>query len=89
MCQEDLKFIEILKNGKELIGGHYQIPLPFRNNEVNLPNNSSQAPKRFACLERKFSRNPQFKQDYMKFMHELILKGCAKESTIDVETGIC
>ena len=37
-----LKFIEILKNGKELIGGHYQIPLPFRNNKVNLPNNNSQ-----------------------------------------------
>ena len=26
MSQEDLKFIEILKNGTELVGGHYQVP---------------------------------------------------------------
>ena len=39
MSQEDLKFIEILKKGTELVGGHYQVPLPFRKNEINLPNN--------------------------------------------------
>ena len=53
MSQEDLKLIEILKNGTEFVGGHYQVPLPFRKNEINLPNNRSQAEKRFACLERK------------------------------------
>ena len=37
MSQEDLKFIAILKNGTELVGGHYQVPLPFRKDEVNLP----------------------------------------------------
>ena len=30
MSQEDLKFKEILKNGKELVGGHYQVPLPLK-----------------------------------------------------------
>ena len=63
MSQEDLKLIEILKNGAELVGGHYQVPLAFRKDEINLPTNRSQAEKRFACLERKLSRNPQFKQD--------------------------
>ena len=43
MSQEDLKFIEILKNGKELVGGHYQVPLPFKKDKINLPNNRSQA----------------------------------------------
>ena len=38
MSQEELKFIEILKNGIELVGGHFQVPLPFRKYEVNLPN---------------------------------------------------
>ena len=89
MSQEDLKFKEILKNGKELVGGHYQVPLPFKKDEINLPNNRSQAEKRFACLERKLSRNPQFKQFYMKFMNELILKGYARESTSAVEVGKC
>ena len=79
MSQENLKFTEILKYGTELVGGHYQVPLPFRKDEINLPNNCSQAERRFACLERKLSRNAQFKQDYMTFMNELILKGYARE----------
>ena len=41
MSQEDLKFIEILKNGMELVGGHYQVQLPFRKDEINLLNNRS------------------------------------------------
>ena len=48
MCQEDLKFKEILKNGTELVGGHYQVPLTFRKDEINLPNNLPQAEKKFA-----------------------------------------
>ena len=88
MSQEDLKFIEILKNGTELVGGHYQVPLPFRKDKVNLPNNCSQAEKRFACLKKRLSRNPQFK-DYVKFMDELIKKGYARESTTAVEPGRC
>ena len=69
MLQEDLKFIDILKSGTEMAGGNYQVPLPFRKDEINLPNNLSQAEKRFACLEGKLSTNPQFKQDYIKFMN--------------------
>ena len=51
MSQEDLKFIEILENGTELVHGHYQIPLPFRNNTIKLSNNHSKTEKRFACLQ--------------------------------------
>ena len=89
MSQEDLKFIEIHKNGTELVGGHYQVPLPFRKDEVNLPNNRSQAEKRFACLKKRLSRNPQFKQDHVKFMDGLIKKGYTRESTTAVEAGKC
>ena len=89
MPQEDLKFIDILKNGTELVGGHYQVPLPFRKDEVNLPNNRSQAEKTCASLKKRLSRNPQFKQDYVKFMDELVKKGYVRESTTAVEAGKC
>ena len=89
MSQENLKFIQFLKNRTELVGGHYQIPLLFRNDKVNLPNNCSKAEKGFSCFKRKLSRNPQFKQDYMKFINELILKCYARESTFAVDTGKC
>ena len=89
MSQEDLKFIEILKNGTGLVVRHYQVPLPFRKDEINLPKNRSEAEKRFTCLERKLSRSPQLKQDYIKFMNELILKGYARESKSTVEAEKC
>ena len=89
MSQEDLKFIETLKNGTELVGGHCQVPLPFRKDDVNLRNNRSPAEKIFACLKKRLSRNPQFKQDYVKFMIELIKKGYARESTTAVRAGKC
>ena len=41
MSQEDLKL---------WTGGHYQFPLSFRNDEVNLPNNHSQAKRSFLRL---------------------------------------
>ena len=41
MSLENLKFMEILKNGTELVGRH-QVPLPFTKDEINLPNNHSQ-----------------------------------------------
>lgn len=52
MFQEDLMFIENFKNRTELVCGHFQIRLPFRNDKVNLPNSSLKAELRFACLER-------------------------------------
>ena len=81
MSQEDLNFIEILKNGAEFVGEYYQVPLPFRKDNVNLSNSCSQAEKGFACLEKSLLRNPQFKQDYVKFINELIKKGYARESS--------
>ena len=33
ISQEDLKLTEILKNGTELVGGYYQVLLPFRKDE--------------------------------------------------------
>lgn len=52
MFQEDLMFIENFKNRTDIVCGHFQIRLPFRNDEVNLPNSSLKAELRFACLER-------------------------------------
>ena len=35
------------------------------------------------------SRNHHLKNDYMKFMKELMSKGCAAESTVTAENGKC
>ena len=89
MSQEDLKFMQILDNGARLIDGDHEIPLPQCDDNVRFPNNRSQAEKRFIYLQRKMLRNHQFRNDYMKFMKELMSKGYATESTAVAEYGKC
>ena len=57
MSQEDPKFMQVLDNSTRLIDGHYEIPLPLRDDNVRFPNNRLQAEKRFIYLQRKMSRN--------------------------------
>ena len=89
MSQEDLKFMQVLDNVTRLIDGHYEISLPLRGDNVRFPNNRLLAVKRFIYLQRKISRNFQFKNDYMNFMTELMSKGYATESTVAAENGKC
>ena len=41
--QEDRKFMALVSDGIRYTEGHYEIPLPFRHQNVNLPNNREQA----------------------------------------------
>ena len=50
MSQEDLKFMQVLDNDTKRINGHYEIPLPLRDDNVRFPNNRLQAEKRFTYL---------------------------------------
>ena len=87
MSREDQKFMNILKDGTHLRNGHYQVPLPFRDPYVNLPNNRYQARQRFSYLDNKFSKNNQFKEDYIRFMKDIIAKGYARKSTTEAASG--
>ena len=89
MLQEDLKFMQVLDNGTRPIDGHYEIPPPLRDDNVRFPNNRLQSEKRFTYLQRKMSRNHRFKDDYMKFMKELISTEYATELTTAVENEKC
>ena len=44
--QEDRRFLRKVTKDIRLTEGHYEIPLPFRQSEVDLPNNRQQAVKR-------------------------------------------
>ena len=77
---EDERFLAILSDGVERKDGHYTLPLPFRSEVVDLPENRAIAEKRCESIKGKMTRNPQFKLDYTEFMESLIEKGYAKES---------
>ena len=38
-------------------------------------------------LQKKFSNNDQFKEDYIRFMKDIIAKGNARKSTTEVASG--
>ena len=70
---EDQKFLKILGEGiHKREGGHYEMPLPLRSEEIELPNNRSLALKRLFLLKERFKRDPAYYKDYVKFMEKVI-----------------
>ncbi|XP_077867683.1 uncharacterized protein LOC144357010, partial [Saccoglossus kowalevskii] len=54
------------------------LPLPFREENVVMPNNKAVAEYRLKHLERKFTKNPQYHKDYAKYMQNNIDKAFAE-----------
>ena len=43
ISREDKKFLKILETGTKKNGNHFEVPLPFKDTDVKLPNNRNQA----------------------------------------------
>ena len=65
------------KKSIENIGGRYQIPLPFKKDTLNLPNNYSYALTWMLKLEQRFKGKEELKQNYFNFMGKLFDDGHA------------
>nr|XP_046184366.1 uncharacterized protein LOC124013855 [Oncorhynchus gorbuscha] len=79
ISQEDIRFLTKMKAGiRRKDNGHYEIPLPFKEERPNLPNNKTCAVHRLKCLERRLRRNKQCYKDYTAFMEETIACGDAE-----------
>ena len=59
--------------------GHYELPLPLKDEDIQLLNNRAAAMKRLESLRRKFKKNDQFFREYKNFMEELMEKGYARK----------
>ena len=78
--QEDMKFLDIIDRGITVNStGHYEMPLPFKNGEPNLPNNRSSTFCRLKALERQLLRDERKREHYMTFMADLIQQGHAEK----------
>ena len=62
----------------QLKEGHYCLDLPFRDDNVTMPNNRNIAMQRLQNLKRKFKRDLQFQKDYTVFLSDVIDKGYAE-----------
>ncbi|KAI3352912.1 hypothetical protein L3Q82_019485 [Scortum barcoo] len=80
VSQEDLKFLaKLKKNITQKDSGHYEMPLPFKEEAPKLPNNKPCAMHRLNCLERRLKKDQTYYQDYVKFMDDIISRGDAEK----------
>ena len=82
MSNEDFRFIDIMDGGVTITDQHYQLPLPFRNSRVSIPNNKEQAVNRAESIKRKLLRYPKFCDNYKIFMKTLLEKGYARRANM-------
>ena len=87
--KEDNRFLEKMRTEVTLINGHYQLPLPFRNEAVNMPNDRQQAIKRAMWMKHNF-KDSKYHEYCADFMTKIITQGYAAkvpESQLDAEEG--
>jgi hypothetical protein len=79
LSYEDKMFIKKVKKGNhQREDGHYEIPIPFKDDEVKLLNNKGQALSRLSKLKQRFLRDKKYQTDYLPFMNGLIASNYAE-----------
>ena len=78
LSQEDRLWMKKVEESVNMRDGHYELALPFRDEDPRMPNNRQMAERRLVQLKGKMDRNSQFAQDYTAFMKTLIEEGHAE-----------
>lgn len=80
VSQEDILFMsKVTKGIRQKENGHYEVPLPFKTDNPNLPINKQCAEHRLSSLERRLRRDKKYYEDYVKFMDNIIARGDAEK----------
>jgi hypothetical protein len=87
VSQDDLKFLTKMDSESKIVEGHYELPLPFRQQDVSMPNNRTQALKRAEGIKRRFTSNAKYKEDYSKFMKDIIERGYVNKVSDNSDTA--
>ena len=71
--------MELAQGSKVDKGGHYILPLPFREKELVMPNNYNVALQRTLHLAGKSKKNRTYAEEYKVFMDNVLQKGYAEK----------
>ena len=63
----------------QMINGHYELPIPFKAKDPELPVNLQVARKRLSSLKRRLQKDEMLHSMYNKEMSDLLAKGYAEE----------
>jgi hypothetical protein len=78
MSLEDKRAVSIMEESLDVVNGHYQLDLPFRD-EPRLPNNRSLAERRLRSLKIRLKRDQDLYEKYKKGINDNVEKGYASK----------
>ena len=87
---DDKRFTDIVSNGIEKVEGKYEMPLPLKDSNLNLPNNKAMALHRLNALKRRLEKDQKYRSHYLTFMDAMLKHGHAErvpESSLRNEQG--
>ena len=74
----DKLFMKKMEEGICKQNGHYELPLPLKNDNLSMPNNKLQAVSRLNKLKKRMQSDSKFREDYVTFMKGMIESGYAE-----------
>lgn len=81
---EDRRFREILTKGlHKNADGNWEAPLPFKTDDVLLPDSKGHCLRRLLSLKRKLLNDNKLKDDYLAFMKKTLDNGHASRVPVD------
>ena len=78
ISSNEKRSLELLGKTTKFVNGHFQVGLLWKDDFPILQNNRECAIQRFKCLEKRFSKNPEFFNMYKSQNNDYITSGQAK-----------
>ena len=79
LLRDQTRFLNFVSTSiRHLDNQHYEIALPVRNSEIQLPLNRTMAEQRACYLKRKFLKNPAFFEHYKTFVNDMLVNNYAE-----------
>ena len=80
LSYEDRSFMSKVSKGiHQRFDGHYEMPLPLKQESITLPDNKEIALIRLSKLKRRLKTDSKYRKDYLSFMNDLISRGYAEK----------
>ena len=81
MSLNDKRALKIMEDTVHMDGGHYKVALPWKHENVNLPNNKALAEARLKLLGKRLQKNPELQGKYVDQIEECKNKGYATKAS--------
>jgi hypothetical protein len=88
MSMEDRNMIEILERSLQVVDGHYQLDIPFKELPANLPDSRRMAARRLWLLGKKMDKDEKFAQQYTREIRNMLDKGYAERIETSPEASV-